>query len=96
MQYYIQSDKLMELLASQSRTMDNLLRHLSGNPAANRRLLTEGGPTRNLHLINQIDGYLECFLEAYAKVLQAEGDNDIPPKDHTDDPLCYDIHQFRD
>lgn len=94
MQYYILPDKLQEKLASNELTVDMLLEHIETGKGVAKKLFTTGGPTRDLHLINQICDYLSCFWEEFALFLKEDGDDQIPPRDHSKEPLCTDRTQF--
>lgn len=95
MQYYIVPEKLQAALAHHEFTTSMLLDHIETGKEEAKKLFTSGGPTRDLHLINQICDYLSCFREEFSLSLREEGDDQVPPRDHSMEPLCFDVSKFQ-
>ena len=99
MQYYVQYNKLIDLVETSSNTIDDILsKCLAYKDEIQSLLDSKGGPTRNGFLLASLCQALNCSIDDFTLYKIEDGDESSDIEVHQKLftlPLDYDISHFR-
>jgi len=95
MQYYVVKDDLDTLAGEIGTTIDELVKKVFPTRTSLRKLLLNGGPTRNEQDVQDISKLLKTADAHFALLKKEDFDFSPDAEEHRNDPLDYDASHFR-